>query len=79
VAEGTAPVVFEGDAWLLCDDAAEMEDTLGITVDDVTAVVVAVYYQLVAYQDKQCRHTLRAWCSSHCACLSSRSRCMSAV
>jgi hypothetical protein len=58
VAEGTAPVVFEGNAWLLCDDAAEMENTLGMTVDDVTAVVVAVYYQLVAHQDKQCRHTL---------------------
>jgi hypothetical protein len=58
VTERTAPVVFEGDAWLLCDDAAEMEDTLGMSVDDATAVVVAVYYQLIAHQDKQYRHTL---------------------
>jgi hypothetical protein len=50
VAEGSTPRVFEGDAWLLRDNAAEMEDALGVTVDDGSAVVVPVCHQPCAPQ-----------------------------
>jgi hypothetical protein len=76
VAEGTAPGPFEGDAWLLCDDAVEMEDALGVTADDDSAVVVAVCHQLNAHRNKQLpKYPHKALCSSHCACPSNRSRC----